>query len=85
VFGQCVSLSATTAIKDSGQILAIPVGVEEPLAFSLFQQLTVEPRMHFSFLCSTESAKVEQIVQWKTARCDEMVSTEFCKVSCFKQ
>jgi hypothetical protein len=59
------------------------VGVEEHLAFSLFHQFTVELRIHFSFLCSRESAKVEQIFQWKPARYDEMLSTEFskCRVS----
>ena len=85
MFGQCVILSATTATEDSSQILAIRVGVEELLAFSLFQQLAVQLRIYFSFVCSRESAKLEQIVQWKTARSDEMVSTEFCKMSCFKQ
>jgi hypothetical protein len=82
---QCVRLSATTTTEDSSQILPTKVGVEEPPAFSLFQQFTVELRTHFSFLCSTESAEVEQIVEWKSARCDEMLSTEFCKVSYFKQ
>ena len=85
VFGQCVSLSATTAIEDSSQILAIQVGAEELLSFSLFRQFRVEPRMHFSFPCSRESAKVEQIIQWKTVRCDEMMCTVFGKVSCSKQ
>ena len=83
--GQCVRLLATKPAEDSSQMLLTKVGVKEPPAFSLFQQFTVELRTHFSFLCSTESAGVEQIVEWKSARCNEMLSTVFCKVSCFKQ
>ena len=74
MFGLCVSLSATTAIEDSSKILAIQFGVEEPPAVSLFQQFPVDLRTHFSFPCNTELEKVEQIVQWKTASCAEMVS-----------
>ena len=37
--------------------------VEEPLAFSLFQQFTAEKGIQFSFLCSRELAKVEKIFQ----------------------
>jgi hypothetical protein len=85
VFGQCVSLSATTATEDSSQILTIQAGVQEPSAFSLCQQFTVELRMHFPFICSRESAKVEQIVRWSTVRRDVMLSSPYCKLLCSRQ